>query len=128
MSKHDELIEKYRTFSPLESRDKPMITELESKFMEINKQQVRKLAKQLNTIHEQHRIYTDKQHQLKKEYATARATREKITVAEHASLARNKSYNDTLAATHRMNYWTIGLQITCLILTLLTLYVVFWLC
>jgi chromosome segregation ATPase len=128
MATYAEMIEKYRTFSPLENRDKPMIKELEAKFTIANKKNVQELAQQLNTIHEQHRIYIDKTIQLKKEYATSRETKDEIKLAEHSALARNKSYNDTLATTKRLSYWTISLQITCVVLTLILLYVVFVLC
>lgn len=128
MATHSELLEQYRTFSPLESRDKPMITELETKFAETNKQQVQQLATQLNTIHEQHRIYTDKQEQLKTEYITARKTKQDIQLAQHSTLARNKSYQSILATNNNEAKWVLATQITSVLIFLIAIYLVFWVC
>lgn len=119
-----ELLNNYRQFSPLENRDKPMITELEQKISSLNKQQIQHLASQLNTIHEQHRLYTKKTNDLDEGYNTARNLKKHINTAEHASLSRNKDYKDTQAsssnATRRANITAI-ISIILLVATIIVL-------
>lgn len=97
-AEHQDLLTRYQQFSPLEARDKPMIADLEQKIADVNKQQIQHLATQLTTIHEQHRLYTDKSTELTTGYDKARQLKTDIAAAEHAALARDKSYQETFAA------------------------------
>lgn len=123
-----ELLDKYRQFSPLETRDKPMITDLEQQIANLNKEQIKHLAEQLTTIHEQYRIHTEKTNELEASYTTASKLKNDIKQAEHASLSRNKSYQETLAtetSARRLSNW---MSILAIVLALVLLIVVIWFC
>ena len=128
LEEQNTLITRYGEFSPLESRDKPMIVDLEQQITVVNKKQIQQLATQLNTIHEQYRLYTDKTNQLDEGYETSRTLKANIKAAESDSLAQNKSYLDLLNNSHNTQWYTKLMFIMNIIIFITILTVVMWLC